>query len=258
MVRHLLDVMVVLAVIVTPAMPSDVMTRVIEREVYFHQPLGHCEIPNVIRSLAKAVQVPAGIEHLPEDCLLPITAADMPSTPPRERVFLTGKSVRDALDMLVAADPRYRWAEDRGVIVVRPVSAWANREHFLNRTLPAYSSVDQHLSAALDEWRLAMRSDANRRPSEVGRAGQRTEEGNRPFTATVEADSSAILVLDHIVRSHGRSLWQVRYCQPAAEERFATVFMWTLEDAPTGVGVPLNGRLATIEGKRVDVCAGRM
>ena len=258
MIRPLTAIAFVVAVASTQAMPLDVTRKIIEQEVYFYQPLGRCEVPDSVRRLAKAVEVPAGIEQLPEDCMLPVSAADMPSPLPRERVFLTGKTLKEGLDALIAADPRYRWVESDGVIVVRPERAWANREHFLNRMLPSFRSVDQHLSAALDEWRIAMYGDHGRSPSFGMRAGQRTEEGSRPFTVAVDADSSAILVLDHIVRSHGRAFWQVRYCRPAAEERFATVFLWTLEDDPTGVGVPLNGRLTTIDGKRVDVCAGRM
>jgi hypothetical protein len=50
-----------------------------------------------------------------------------------ERLDLAGHTVREALDDLVGHDPRYRWEERDGVIVIRPGEAWRNPEDPLNQ-----------------------------------------------------------------------------------------------------------------------------
>ena len=236
----------------------DVTAKVIESEVYYHQPLGPCEIPSAIIRMAKAVRVPLGIEELPDDCVLPPARPSNESiTPLREKVYLTGKSVGEALNELVAIDRRYRWTASDGVIIVRPLSAWADKTHFLHRAIPPFSVIDQNMGAALDEWRRAMWGIDARPPSDHMRGGHRTAEGNRPFRVVVEDGATAIEALDQIVRLHGALYWQVRYCQPRAEARYATVWLWTLEDDPTGLGVPLKERGGVTGGKRVDACEGR-
>jgi hypothetical protein len=97
----------------------------------------------------KAAQIPTGIETLPDDCPWRSTA----SAPERDKVYLTGKRVGEALNEMVAVDPRYAWIESDGVIVTRPVAAWANRQHFLHRTIRSFTVVQQHAGVAFQEWR---------------------------------------------------------------------------------------------------------
>jgi hypothetical protein len=56
------------------------------------------------------------------------------------------------------------------------------------------------------------------------------------------------------VRAHGRLAWDVRYCQPISEAKYATAYPWTLEDDPTGIGVPMKGRFSRVNGKTIDAC----
>lgn len=237
------------------ATAPDVTARLIESETYYHQPLAPCELPTAVIRIAKAVRVPLGVEELPADCMRSRRSSDM-TVPPREKVFLTGKTVGEALDELVAADPRYRWSTSDGVIVLRPTTAWANRAHFLHRTLPSFSVTDENMGAALDEWRRAMWGESAPRSSDHMRMDQRTAEGSRRFSVVVDNAATAIAALDQIVGAHGALYWQVRYCQPRAEALSATVWLWTLEDTPTGLGVPLPERVAVMKGQRVNPCAG--
>jgi hypothetical protein len=232
---------------------ADVASQPIEEEVYYRLPLPPCELPSVVKWLARAAQRPAGIEQLPDDCRSVRKPAA--STVTRDQVYLTGKRVGEALNELVAVDPRYAWVETDGVIVMRPVSAWANQRHFLHRAIQRFSFTDQHIGVALGEWLQAVSN--NTRPffeSHPLRAAQRTEEGNRPFTVAVAPGASAISALDQIVRAHGKLIWEVSYCQPAAERQFATVFLWTTERNPTGIGAPLAGRPRRGNGTSVDPC----
>jgi hypothetical protein len=68
-------------------------------------------------------RVPLGFEGAPET-----------PAPPRQlaRVDLAGATVREALDVLIRADPRYFWQPTNGVVVVRPLLASANPNNLLN------------------------------------------------------------------------------------------------------------------------------
>jgi hypothetical protein len=241
------------------AAAPDVTAKVIDQEIYYQQPPGPCEIPAAVIQIARVVQVPAGIEPVPEICrnVAPSTTSALPP-PPRERVYLTGKSVREALDELVAVDARYYWVQSDGVIVIRPVVAWGDARHFLHRTLRRFSLVEENLGGALDEWRRAMWGADAPPPSEHMRGGQRTELGDRRFNVVVDGAATAFDALNLIVRTHGALYWEIGYCQPAADARFATVWLWTSERDRTGLGVPLKERFSSVDNKRVDVCRGRM
>lgn len=58
----------------------------------------------------------------------------LPTTSPAgaQRLDLTGKTVREALDLFVAADARYTWTEVNGVIVIRPLAAMTDAADSLN------------------------------------------------------------------------------------------------------------------------------
>jgi hypothetical protein len=229
---------------VTAANP-DVTTKVIDREVYYYQPLGPCEVPGVVFQIAKIVQVPAGIERMPEVCSFATPMTPAVASPPRERVHLTGKTVGGALNELVAADPRYYWVESDAVIVIRPVAAWADQQHFLHRTIRSFTVEEQHAGVALQLWRQAVWEDTTP-PATFGRL--RSEEGNRPFTVTIAPQSSAISALEQIVRAHGRLVWEVNYSEPFAECRFATVRLRTTEHLLNRLNVPMQRRFGPTVG----------
>ncbi len=72
-----------------------------------------------LNPLVEAVRVPMGLETI------------SPVDDHGWKVNATGMTLRGALDAIVAADPRYEWREDNGVVVIRPVAAWANARHLL-------------------------------------------------------------------------------------------------------------------------------
>jgi hypothetical protein len=233
---------------------GDVTRRIIEGEVYYRLSFPPCELPSAVIRIARAAQVPTGIESLPDDC----RASWRPTTsePERDRVSLTGKRVGEALNELVAADPRYAWIESDGVIVIRPLAAWADRQHFLHRTIRPFTVVEQHVGVALQHWRQAVWED-NTPPVGFGRL--RSEEGNRPFTVTIAQGSSAISALEQIVRAHGRLVWEVNYREPFAECRFATIVAGTTEHLLNGArGVVWDSRIYVPMARRfgpvIDAC----
>jgi hypothetical protein len=209
----------------------DVTSSILKGEVYYRRSLPPCEVPKAVMRIAKATEIPAGIEGLPDDCRWQPEV----SAPEQDKVHLTGKRVGEALNELVAADPRYAWIESKGVIVLRPVTAWKNPQHFLHRTIRSFTVVQQHAGVAFQEWRHAVRED-DTPPGSVRPLA--SEEASRPFTVTIARESSAISALEQIVRAHGRLVWELHYRGPHAECRFATLFFRAAEDplnSPRGV-----------------------
>ena len=75
--------------------------------------------------LAQTAHAPLVFEAIPTDIRDPAVVS--------QRVDLTGKTVRDALDVLTGLDARYRWEEQDGVIVIRPASLWQDANDPLNQ-----------------------------------------------------------------------------------------------------------------------------
>jgi hypothetical protein len=67
---------------------------------------------HTIGVLAVAAGVPMGLEFAE------------PATVKPWMLMATGMKLRAVLDAVVAADPRYEWRENDGVIVFRPVTSW--------------------------------------------------------------------------------------------------------------------------------------
>jgi hypothetical protein len=197
--------------------------------------------------------VPAGVEELAADCAETRRVQQPDPSVHRDQVSLGGRTVREALDELVSHDRRYAWMDSDGVIIVRPVAAWADRGHFLARAIPSFASEDQHVFAAFDEWRWAMRGQQGVRELPSMRADPRTDETARKLTISTGAAATAGGALDTIVRAHGKMAWRVAYCRPESAPQFATVWLLSHDNAE-GHGVPLPERYVTVGDKLVDAC----
>jgi hypothetical protein len=55
---------------------------------------------------------------------------------------LTARTAREAFDLLVAAMPGFDWKEMRGVVVVRPTTAWTDSGDILNLRTAAFQLTD--------------------------------------------------------------------------------------------------------------------
>ena len=138
-------------------------------------------------SLAESVAVPMGFEELP---------ATEGSSWFHEGISISGMPLRQALDVLVALDPRYQWREMDGVIVLRPVEAWLSSENPLFRLMPTIALHDVSAAKAIAEVAAVLKG-----PSSVS---------GLPDTRTFSVDipRGALLdVLNAIVRAHGQLTW---------------------------------------------------
>jgi hypothetical protein len=216
--------------------------RVIDEVINVPIPVDSCTVPGRAMQVARTINQAAGTEFLPEAC--------EPSKKFSDQVSLNGLTAREALDKLVSLDPRYTWVESDGVIVVRPLVAWTDPDHFLHRTVNAFSVPDQHIGGALAAITAALRPYPG---PEFEHFAPRTPQGGQRFS--VERSATSIFdALNAIVRAHGALFWTVNYCQPPARHENARVGLQTFD----GSGLATHAAVLTdASGRRYSPCRGK-
>src|SRR4051812_48336804 len=84
--------------------PLPQLDRVIDRQFQVFLPIHACSVPGHVTGLAKVYELIAGAEFLPGDC-----PSLWRQESQKESVDLIGMTIREALNKLIALDPRYRW-----------------------------------------------------------------------------------------------------------------------------------------------------
>jgi hypothetical protein len=167
---------------------SELSLRTIEEDIVLRSPSIPCQIPGLVMSIGISLKVPAGVEAAPEICRDEKGPVKVTGRQP-----LRGMTVREAMDTLVRADPRYRWVESDGVIVMRPIEAWDNRDHFLNRSVSEFAFSNEDIAGALAAVMTAIGpSRFTAGPPHLG----------RPFSVKLGA-TSIYEALNAIVKAHG-------------------------------------------------------
>lgn len=198
-------------------------SRTIEEDIRVPLPLGPCDLPGLVGRIAFALKQPAGIEFLPGRC--PPTAGSDART---ERWSGRGLTFQEALNQLIRLDPRYGWADDGGVIVVRPMAAVNDADHFLHRTLRLLTVADGTLDDGLDSVSSALGPLEFK--SDHRQAGPLWD---ARFSLSLR-NSSAISALGSIVRIHGASMWSVEYCQPEHRYEYALIRLTAFDGHSSG------------------------
>jgi hypothetical protein len=140
--------------------------------------------------MAQAAQTPVVLE-LEEE---PVT--------PRRGMDLAGKTLGEALALLVTTDPRYSWREVGGVIVIRPLKAWTDTGNPLNARVDSVRWNNVTLGTATNRM-LALIYGYPVVPDEP-------IEGARSFSVAV-ASGSVLDVLVVSARAHGSVMWSTPY-----------------------------------------------
>jgi hypothetical protein len=169
-----------------PGDPSDHILTILSRQPLL--PPDAEATANRIVTLAMMGGVPLGFE----DAASGIEPASLPQ-------IQAGGSVRDALNSVVIADPRYTWRVVNGVIVVRPANAWADKKDALS--VPA-GEVDWHdvtpVQALTYVGDLILRHSVIPVPDADPKA--------KHFSIDL-ASGSILDVLNEVVRVHGGLAW---------------------------------------------------
>jgi hypothetical protein len=137
------QVLLVIALVLTVVAPSPAQSRMTDRIVGSRPqfsvplPLHPRGVPWTVGFLAIDTKTPAGIEVAKEP-FVPVRTDET-------RLELTGLPLVEALNRLLAHDPRYEWRAMNGVIVVRPKPSWDNPNHPLHRNAGSFSLTNATL-----------------------------------------------------------------------------------------------------------------
>jgi hypothetical protein len=136
-----------------------------------------------VATLAMAAGVPMGFEGLP---LLPESV----------EIIATRRPLREVLDAIVAADSRYEWQENNGVVFIRPIGVWGDELSLLHRPAPHMTLDNISASDAL----TAVTRMIGLSPPPQGLDSRR-------FSVEVHEGATILDALNAIVRAHGTMTW---------------------------------------------------
>jgi len=129
-----------------------------------------------------------------------------------------GRTVGEALDTLVMLHPAYEWRSINGVIHFRPKAAFADRNHFLNRTAGRIELEDAlPLHATFEAHRVFIPDCVVRHPIYTdGRdAFLQNDVAAMRKTVTLSFKGGTVIeFLDAVIRAHGSLFWNVTYVVP--------------------------------------------
>jgi len=208
-----------------PALAQAALDRLVGLTDY-QQPLVIRKLDSqAIGSLAQTAGVPIGFEGLePLDRPLSIRA--------------TSRRLRDVLDAVIAADPRYEWREDDGVIVIRPLEAWNDQVSALNNTVEGVKLEDV---VASDLFPVIARL--------LGVLPNHLRLGDsRRFSVETPANSTLLQTLNGMVRAHGSLSWAFL---PLSAPNTGLTTSMTLLVGGTGAGFGIPASAMTCCGARV-------
>jgi hypothetical protein len=205
---------------VTLAVAQPVLERVVGLDPS-EQPVTITRIDGqTIGTLARASGVPMGFEGLqPSNMLMAVVA--------------TKRSLRDVLDEMVAADRRYEWREDDGVIVVRPVEAWNDQSSSFNRPI---DGITLQNVTATDLFPVLTRIVGVRVVPTTGLAD------TKRMSLQIANDSTLLSALNAMVRAHGILSWSVEPSR-SGDRAFPTTLSLFVGSAGLGFGVSASARM---------------
>ena len=168
-----------------------------------------------VGTLAMASGVPMGFEGLP---MLPRTV----------EIIATRKSLRAVLDAIVAADSRYEWQENDGVVFIRPIGVWGDESSLLHRRA-GHMTLDN--ISANDALTAVTRL--------IGLSPPPGGLDTRRFSVEVHEGATILDALNAIVRAHGTMTW-VLEPRPSSAEYPRSILLF-VGSRGIGVGIPAAG-----------------
>ncbi len=201
-VRLSLVVLVALSSVASanPPAPLDGPITWIGPEPVVQLPIRDTTVPDLFLLIGRASHVPLGVE--PSQHPLPPPAYEDPAAPPTE-VRFDNMTVRQAFDTLVQLDPRYQWRDLDGVAVLRPVKAWADPHHFLNRsigTIEYDKTSPEEMMRRIASWMYGRKP-----PQYLG-----SSSSGDSFPLTVK-EGTILMALVATARADGDIYWRIQY-----------------------------------------------
>ena len=180
-----------------------------------------------VGALGAAARVPMGFEAAPS------------VRPGGWKVEASGKPLRAVLDAIVAADSRYEWRDENGVIVLRPSAAWTDRNNAIYRNV---GSIRFDEVGAADAMRIVAALFGT---DLVG--SQRNDLGDTKRFSLDLPPGTILDALNGIVRAHGLLTWGLEPFPPTplAPGSVVSPFIVSLVNGmrgqAQGIGVHLDG-----------------
>ena len=230
---------IVIAVSVSMRAESLTASRAITEQLIVSVPMPPCGVPVIAERISETAGIPAGIEFIP-GC--------RQTEPPRprnaEEMSFLGLTAEEALNRLIAMDPRYHWVETDGVILLRPLEAWQDQHHFMNATISEFGFTDQNVTGASVMIGAAIHARAVEPPTIETPLS--TAQGNQHFSVTPRT-TSILEAANAVVRAHGSLHWILTYCKPERRREYASLLLATFDHSGSGAGPKLvpdqNGKL---------------
>lgn len=199
------------------------------RDLTLTLPVAGNSAAELAQRMFTAADVPFGIEQAPPNPSEPSPRIDRPIT---DRMSFDGWTLRDALDKLVALDPRYVWHESNGRILFRTV-ALQHSAGLLQRRLPPLSLSHATAAAAIETLaRLVAPSRAPGGIATLGMAltvGRHTQGRAAPpadlFTVSLR-EGPVLDTLNALGSAKGAS-WMITYDGPGAAADVASFSLIT-------------------------------
>jgi len=217
--------------------PSERVLTSVGREdaAFFASPRpGEEQFRLLLTLIARSARVAIGFEEV-AGTPVPFDG-NLSKIPSAVRTPLIGLTVAEALDALVLADPRYAWREQGGVILIRPVQAWTDPDHFLHHWFSGFRVDD---STASDLARtLYERFGAPINQAEGGVLGDpQGPDAGLEYRMSFDVPSGTMLeTLNSVVRAHGGLGWMVHYAHAPAELKTSCLRFITFDGKFAGVG----------------------
>jgi hypothetical protein len=170
---------------------------------------------HTIGALAFAARVPIGVELAG------------PAIAQQHIIMATGTKLGVVLDAIVAADPRYEWREDAGVIVIRPRQSWIEGNPILD--LPV-AGIQRKEMQAIDGV-LLLRQLFEQRGAANGL--------DDPKHFSIDLPPGRLFdVLNGIARAHGSLAWML---QPPNRRQRSPAYVYLITNrSGVGVSVPVS------------------
>ncbi len=175
-----------------------------------------------IGSLAEAANVPFGFEGVA-------------ASPQKHSIRTAGRRLREVLDEMVAADPRYEWRDVDGVVVFRLTRYWSDDRSPLLSRVAGLSLRNVDASDAIKAVSRLLGQDVNGWVSDT-----------RVFSVEVPQGSTLLESLNAITRAHGSMAWMITPTE-VPDPNWATISL-SSGSGSMGFGVRVG---ATVTSRRI-------
>ena len=189
-----------------------------------------CHLWIALEQLARQARVRIGFEQT-FDC----SPAPWVMRPNGNSLNVRGLTPRQAFDRVLSQRPDYRWTEIDGVVVIRPVTAWAPGGSVLNAPVSAFTIADEH-----PHHSLHMVFQSSQPPLFQEHTDRKLSSSTRrlddPHATTLIdapvsvrfAGGSVVQALNAITRGFG-GIWQTAYTRHYDNRHSIWVVLYTLE-----------------------------